>query len=98
LQLAYVDEAHFAWLAALTLAGIAGALAVAGRTGRGVRWLSYLGFAGELCLVYVATVGSMLGTAGFFLLAAAGLGLLAFVIIRVERRLAQPAASTGEPA
>ena len=98
LQFQFLDGAHFVWLAALTLAGIAGALHVAGRSSRGIRWLAYLGFAGEICLVYGATVGSMLGTAGFFLLAAAGIGLLAFVIIRVERRLSQPAASTGEPA
>lgn len=98
LQFQFIDEGHFVWLAALKIAGIAAALVFAGRTSRGIRWLAYLGFAGEICLVYVATIGTMLGTAGFFLLAAVGLGLLAFVIIRIERRLAPPAASIGEPA
>ena len=37
----------------------------------------------------------MLGTAGFFVLAAIGLGVLAFIIIRVERRLSGPAQTQG---
>ena len=54
------------------------------------------GFAVQIATVYGAMVGTMLGTAGFFLLAAAGLALLAFVIIRVERRIAKPVAAGGE--
>ena len=57
-----------------------------------MRWLAYLGFAVEISFVYIATVGTMLGTAGFFVLAAIGLGVLAFVIIRIERRLGAPTA------
>jgi len=95
LQVVFIDEAHFAWLAALTFAGIAGALVIGGRAGRKVRWLAYFGFAVEVSFVYIATVGTMLGTAGFFLLAAIGLGVLAFVIIRIERRIAGPAATQG---
>lgn len=95
LQIVFVDEAHFAWLAALTFGAIAGALVLGGRAGRKVRWLAYLGFAIEISAVYIATVGTMLGTAGFFLLAAIGLGVLAFIIIRVERRLSGPAQTQG---
>jgi uncharacterized membrane protein len=94
-QLVFVDSAHFAWLAALTFAAIAGALVMGGRAGRKVRWLAYLGFAVEISAVYIATVGTMLGTAGFFVLAAIGLGVLAFIIIRVERRMAAPAPTQG---
>lgn len=97
LQLEFIDEAHFVWIAALTLAAIAGALLVGGRSSRGLRWLAYAGFAGEIVLVYGATVGTMLGTAGFFLLAAIGLAILAFLIIRIERRIAAPA-NAGEAA
>lgn len=85
----------FSVLAAITFAGIAGALVIGGRAGRKVRWLAYLGFAVEISFVYVATIGTMLGTAGFFVLAAIGLGILAVVIIRIERRLARPAAPQG---
>lgn len=95
LQAVFVDEAHFAWLAALTFAAIAGALVIGGKAGRKVRWLAYLGFAVEISFVYIATVGTMLGTAGFFLLAAIGLGVLAFVIIRIERRIAAGAPIQG---
>lgn len=87
LQAVFADSAVFAPLAALAFAGIAGALVIGGKAGRKVRWLAYLGFAVEISLVYIATVGTMLGTAGFFVVAAIGLGILAFVIIRIERRL-----------
>jgi uncharacterized membrane protein len=70
-------------------------LIIGGKAGRKVRWLAYLGFAVEISFVYIATVGTMLGTAGFFLLAAIGLGVLAFVIIRIERRIAASAAVQG---
>jgi uncharacterized membrane protein len=77
----------FALLAAATFAGIAAALILAGREGRGLRWIAYVGFGLELCFVYAVTIGSMLGTAGFFFAAAIILGIIAFVIIRVERRV-----------
>lgn len=76
--------------AAIAFAGIAVALLGAGRESRGVRWLAYAGFAFELCFVYTVTLGSMLGSAGFFLAAAAILGILAFVIIRIEKRVLAP--------
>lgn len=95
LQIMFLDEAHFAWLAAIAFAGIAGALVFAGHVGRGVRWIAYLGFALEIVMVFWSTIGTMLGTAGFFLLGSLGLGLLAFIIIRIERRLAASAAQTG---
>lgn len=92
LQAVFADSAMFAPLAAVTFAAIAGALVIGGKVGRKVRWLAYLGFAVEISFVYIATVGTMLGTAGFFVLAAIGLGVLAFVIIRIERRLGAPSA------
>lgn len=73
--------------AAVTFAGIIAALVLAGRESRGLRWIAYLGFAFELCFVYGVTLGTMLGTAGFLLAAAVILGLLAFTIIRIERRM-----------
>jgi uncharacterized membrane protein len=97
LQAVFSESAAFAPLAIVTFAAIAGALVIGGRIGRRVRWLAYLGFALEISFVYVATVGTMLGTAGFFVLAAVGLGVLAFVIIRIERRLGG-AAAAQEPA
>ena len=73
--------------AAVTLSGIVAALVLEGRRSRGLRWLAYLGFAVELCLIYAITVGTMLHTAGFFLFAAVLLGILAGLIIYLERRM-----------
>ena len=94
IQIETTDEsaAAFAVTAALAFAGIGAALILFGRESRGLRWLAYAGFAVELCLVYVLMIGSMLGTAGFFLVAGVLLGAMAFAIIRIEKRLADPAA------
>jgi len=85
----------FGLAAAVALAGIAAAIVFGGRESRGLRWLAYLGFAFELLVIYGVMMETMLGTAGFFLAAALILGLLAFVIIRVERRMAGVATQAG---
>lgn len=77
----------FAMASAVALAGIAAALVMAGRESRALRWVAYLGFAFELFMIYMVTMQTMLGTAGFFLAAAVILGLLAFAIIRIEKRM-----------
>ena len=84
--------------AAFALAGIAAALVLGGRESRGLRWLAYLGFAFQLCFIYGVTLGTMLGTAGFFLAAAAILGVLAFVIIRIEKRMRSAPEAEGAAA
>jgi uncharacterized membrane protein len=91
-QFQFADTGGFAIAAAITLAGIAAAIVLAGRQSRGLRWIAYLGFAFELCLIYAVTMETMLGTAGFFLLAALVLGILAFAIIRIEKRMSHPVA------
>lgn len=90
-ELADVSGANggFAIASAVALAGIAG-IVLGGRESRGLRWIAYLGFAFELCLIYVVTMQSMLGTSGFFLAAAVILAILAFAIIRIEKRLKGP--------
>ncbi|WP_214470633.1 DUF2157 domain-containing protein [Mesorhizobium sp. dw_380] len=75
----------------VALAGTVAAIVLAGRESRGLRWLAYLGFGFELAMIYVVTLQSMLDTAGFFLAAAVLLGILALVIIRVEKRMKSPA-------
>ncbi|KQZ96554.1 hypothetical protein ASD64_17265 [Mesorhizobium sp. Root157] len=91
-QFELADSNGFAPAAVAALAGITGAIILAGRQSRGLRWVAYLGFAFELCLIYAVTMETMLGTAGFFLLAAVVLGALAFAIIRIERRMNHPVA------
>jgi uncharacterized membrane protein len=98
LELADDSGGGFAIAAAVGLAGIVAAVVLAGRESRGLRWIAYLGFGLELCLIYVVMIEGMLGTAGFFLAAGVILGLLALGIIRIEKRMARPAIQKGAPA
>lgn len=79
--------AGFVVASAVTLAGIVGAIVLAGRASKGLRWVTYAGFGFELFIIYAVTMHTMLGTAGFFLVAAIIFGLLAAFIIRVEKRI-----------
>jgi uncharacterized membrane protein len=83
-------DSGFGIASAVALAGIAAAIVMAGRESRALRWLAYVGFAFELAIIYVVTLQSMLDTAGFFLAAAVLLGILALVIIRIEKRMKNP--------
>lgn len=87
IQIDRIDDRGFVLAAISALAVIAATLVLGGRESRALRWLAYLGFAIELAIVYLVMVGSMVGTAGFFLVAALILALLAFVIIRIEKRM-----------
>jgi uncharacterized membrane protein len=87
-QLEHSDDTALLVVCALVVfAAIAAAILLAGRDSRGLRWLAYLGFFCELAFLYVATVGTMLDTASLFLASGLALGLVAFLIIRIERRL-----------
>lgn len=81
------DKTVLVVVALIVFAATAAAIMLAGRESRGLRWLAYLGFFFELAFLYVATLGTMLGTAGLFLASGVALGLIAFLIIRIERRL-----------
>ena len=52
-----------------------------------VRWLAYGAFGFEVLYLYVETIGSILGTAGFFLLLALFVLLLAGLIYYAEKRM-----------
>lgn len=94
-QSAFVDGAGatpgFVVASAVALAGIVAAVVLAGRESAGLRWVAYLGFAFELVVIYLVTMQTMLDTATFFLAAATVVALLAFAIVRIERRWAAPA-------
>ncbi|TIP85322.1 MAG: DUF2157 domain-containing protein [Mesorhizobium sp.] len=84
------SNSGFGIASAVALAGIVAAIVLGGRESRGLRWVAYAGFAFELAIIYVVMLQSMLDTAGFFLAAAVLLGLLALVILRVEKRMRAP--------
>jgi len=100
LQLDIWDDAGPAFIlaASVGLAATIGAVLLAGRDSRGLRWIAYLGFAVELCLIYGVKVGTMLGTSGFFLAAGALLGVLSIAIIRIEKRMRPLPATVGAAA
>lgn len=99
LQFAMIDEIGVLLFGAVvSFAGIAAALYLGGRDSAAVRWVAYLGFGCQLVFTYVVTLGTMLGTAGFFLLGSVTLAVLAWVIIRIERRVNAAVASEGAKA
>lgn len=87
-QFEVYGEWTFTLAAVLVLAGVVGALILAGRESRMLRWLAYAGFIWELGLIYLVLLGSMLGTAGFFFVAGVVLAAVAWAISRIERRIA----------
>lgn len=90
MQMTLHDEPGFVFATIVALAGIVVALLVAGRDNRTLRWFAYVAFAFQLCFLYLVMLGTMMDTAGFFLLAGLTLSVLAFLISRLERRLADP--------
>ncbi|MFA5957857.1 DUF2157 domain-containing protein [Hyphomicrobium sp.] len=89
------SSGHLILLAIVTLvlliAAIAHALSV---TNRGALWLGYIAFSVEILALYSETVGSILGTSLFFLIAAVIVAALAYAALQLARR----SASGGLPA
>ncbi len=82
------DDRGFIVAPVATFVGIVAAVIVAGRESPGLRRLAYAAFACELVYLYVALVGTMMDTAGFFLLVGLVLAGLAWIATRIERRMA----------
>lgn len=61
-------------------------IALEGRDNGAIRYLGYVVFAGELLYLSMEVIGSMLGTSGIFLLSGLFLGLVAWLVIRLEKR------------
>jgi uncharacterized membrane protein len=86
-------------LSAFTMAySIAGAV-MSGRNNGAVRYLGYGIFAAECLYVASETFGSIIGTSGFFLASGVFVALIAWIVVRLERRLmARPVADTRKEA
>jgi uncharacterized membrane protein len=82
-------------LGATTLGVALGGIAVAGRLNGAVRFLGYAVFAVEILYLAFETLGSILGTSGFFLISGVVVGLIAWLVIRLEKRLAATSAVEG---
>lgn len=74
-------------LAIITLGLLIAAIAYALSAGnRGALWLGYMAFSAEILALYSETIGSILGTSLFFLIAAVIVALLAYTALRLARR------------
>lgn len=92
-QLEFLDQPGLLMPTIVAFAGIILALLLAGRDNPWLRRVAYAAFIFQLCFIYVVMLGSMLGTAGFFLLGGVALSMLAWFITRLERRFAAVALS-----
>lgn len=72
--------------AAATLASAVIAITLSGRDNGAVRYLAYFVFACEVLYLASETIGSIIGTAGFFLIAGLLVAVAAWLVIQLERR------------
>lgn len=75
-------------LGVVTLAISVGAIGIRGRDNGAVRYLAYLVFAAEMLFLASETLGSIIGTSGFFLVSGLLVAVVAWLVIRLERRFA----------
>lgn len=87
-----VDALSTAGLGVMILALAIAAIALEGRDDGAVRFLAYGAFAAEVLYLSYETIDSILGTSAFFLLSGLVVAVLAFVVIRLEKRFSRPAA------
>ena len=87
-QWTLIDEPEFLFVSIVAFAGIVAALLLAGRESSVLRWFAYVAFIFQLGFIYVVMLGTMLDTAGFFIVGGLVLSALAWLIARIERRLA----------
>ncbi len=82
-------------VSAVTLAVSLAGIGIAGRMNGAVRYLGYAVFAGETLYLASETLGSILGTSGFFLISGIVVALIAWIVIRLEKRLSAKPAVEG---
>ncbi|WP_139975745.1 DUF2157 domain-containing protein [Ochrobactrum sp. CGA5] len=80
-----------------TLALAIGAIAVAGRNNGGLRSIAYAAFSFQVLYLAFETVGTMIGTSGFFLTAGILVLLLAAFVRRMENRFGRKSSMESRP-
>jgi uncharacterized membrane protein len=71
---------------AVTLIAVVVAIVLSGRDNGAVRYLAYFAFACEIFYLASDTIGSIIGTSGFFLIGGLVLAAGAWLVFRLERR------------
>ncbi|TCR92617.1 DUF2157 domain-containing protein [Rhizobium sp. BK376] len=77
---------RFVVLGVVTLAASVAAIGLCGRDNGAVRYLAYAVFASEILYLASQTIGSIIGTSGFFLICGLLVAVVAWLVIRLERR------------
>ncbi|SFI80256.1 DUF2157 domain-containing protein [Aerobium aerolatum] len=95
MQFARIDESGFLLTSIVAFAGIIAALLAGGALSSRLRKLAYAAFIFQLGFIYVVMLGTMLDTAGFFVVGGFVLALLAWLITHLERRFASNSAGTA---
>lgn len=73
----------------ITLGAAITGIALSGKENGAVRYLGYATFAAETLYLASETIGSIIGTSGFFLVAGLVVALVAWLVIVLERRLSR---------
>jgi uncharacterized membrane protein len=68
------------------------AIVLKGRDNTAIRYLAYAAFVADVLYLANETIGSLLGTSAFFLLSGLVVAVVAFIVVRLERRLSNSAA------
>ncbi|MEN9895057.1 MAG: hypothetical protein RIR97_909 [Pseudomonadota bacterium] len=80
----------------VTVGACLAGLFLSGRDNGAVRYLAYLTFASECLYLSYETIGSMMGTSIFFLGSGLIVALIAWMIVRLEKRFSHAEPVTGE--
>ncbi|MFC6444849.1 DUF2157 domain-containing protein [Shinella zoogloeoides] len=73
----------------VTLGAAIAGIALSGKENGAVRYLGYAAFAAETLYLASETIGSIIGTSGFFLIAGFVVALIAWAVIVMERRFSR---------
>lgn len=87
-----LDTMATAALGVAILALSMSAIALEGRENGAVRYLAYGAFAAEILYLSYETIDSILGTSAFFLLSGLVVAVLAFIVVRLEKRFSRSTA------
>jgi uncharacterized membrane protein len=77
------------FLGIITLAAAIAGIALSGKENGAVRYLGYATFAAETLYLASETIGSIIGTSGFFLISGLVVALIAWAVIMLERRFSR---------
>ncbi|WLR94140.1 DUF2157 domain-containing protein [Shinella zoogloeoides] len=78
--------AYRLFLGIITLVAAIAGIALSGKENGAVRYLGYAAFAAETLYLASETIGSIIGTSGFFLVSGVVVALIAWAVIALERR------------